>query len=639
VKTGGISIVRIGEFAWSRLEPTPGQYHFDWLERAIDTLQAAGLSVVLGTPTATPPRWLIEQHPEMLALDEHGRPRGFGSRRHYCFSSTAYLQECVRICTALGERFGHHPAVVAWQTDNEFGCHSTTHSYSSNALLAFRTWCAKRYSDIDALNTAWGNVFWSMEYPDFDSIGLPVGAVTETNPSQRLAFWRFSSDQVVRFNRVQVDILRQLSPERDIVHNFMGNFMEFDHFAVAKDLDVATWDNYPLGFLTRDGTSEADQINFLRTGHPDSSAFHHDLYRSCGQGRMWLMEQQPGPVNWAPYNPAPLPGMVRLWGWEAFAHGAEVVSYFRWRQASFAQEQMHAGLCLPNGEDDIGAQEVGQLGNELKLLEKLDTQTRQAPIALILDYTGDQMQRIQQPGGRIHDPLQFTQRVYSACRQLGVDVDVVSPDSVTDGYRLILASTSTESNRALVERLSASDAQIVLFPRTGSKTSENTIPDNLPPGDFQELIALQVTRMESVPAFEKMTATTHNHSHTYTAIDWRESVTTSLQPHAAFSDGWGFHFQQGRVHYVNACLDQPSLMQFMQARCNDCGIVAIDIGDGVRTRLCGEVRFVFNYGPGNTHLDTSVWQSFGLSDTNPLLLGKRQLAPAELCAWVIKSED
>ncbi|GIR86278.1 MAG: hypothetical protein CM15mP85_29020 [Rhodobacterales bacterium] len=200
--------------------------------------------------------------------------------------------------------------------------------------------------DINALNEAWGNVFWSMEYENFDQIDLPNLTVTQPNPSHVLDFRRFSSDQVISFNRLQTDIIKSYS-DAPIAHNFMGKTTEFDHFKVGEDLDIASWDSYPLGFLEDRviASSEFKQA-FARQGDPDFQAFHHDLYRSVGKGRWWVMEQQPGPVNWAPYNPSPLPGMVRLWSWEAFAHGAEAVCYFRWRQAPFAQEQMHAGLCV-----------------------------------------------------------------------------------------------------------------------------------------------------------------------------------------------------------------------------------------------------------------------------------------------------
>jgi beta-galactosidase len=327
----GLSYVRIGEFAWSRLEPRPGVYDLEWLRRAIDVLHAADLRVVLGTPTATPPKWLVDAMPDMVALDAEGRPRKFGSRRHYCFSHEGYARECERIVERLARELGAHPGVAAWQTDNEYGCHDTVESYSSAALHAFRRWCAARYGSIEALDRAWGNVFWSMELQDFEAIELPNLTVTEANPSHRLDFRRFSSDQVVVFDRRQADIIRRHSPGRPILHNFMGSFTGFDHFALSAHLDAAAWDSYPLGYLERSRRSEEFKSRYMRVGDPDYQAFHHDLYRACGRGRWQVMEQQPGAVNWAPWNPAPADGAVRLWTFEAFAAGAEVVGFFRWR--------------------------------------------------------------------------------------------------------------------------------------------------------------------------------------------------------------------------------------------------------------------------------------------------------------------
>ena len=187
----GLSWVRIGEFAWSRMEPKPGHFEWDWLDRAIETLGAAGLKVILGTPTATPPLWMLNKHPDMLAHDEAGTIRKFGSRRHYCFSHDGYRQEARRITRLMAERYGKNPYIAAWQTDNEYDCHDTAISYSPHAYSAFQDWCAQRYQSPDALNSAWGNVFWSMDYDSFDQLGLPNQTVTEPNPSHVLAFRRF----------------------------------------------------------------------------------------------------------------------------------------------------------------------------------------------------------------------------------------------------------------------------------------------------------------------------------------------------------------------------------------------------------------------------------------------------------------
>jgi beta-galactosidase GanA len=182
----GIRYVRIGEFAWSRLEPSRGQFTWDWLDRAMDVLSDAGLKVVLGTPTATPPKWLMDEHPDIAPFDIDGKPRGFGSRRHYSFSSEVYWKESARIVEAVAQRYGQHPGLAGWQTDNEYGCHMTILSWGPEDLRAFKRWLRQRYQSTDQLNEAWGNVFWSMELADFEQISLPNLTVTESNPAAKL---------------------------------------------------------------------------------------------------------------------------------------------------------------------------------------------------------------------------------------------------------------------------------------------------------------------------------------------------------------------------------------------------------------------------------------------------------------------
>ena len=638
MKRIGISHVRIGEFAWSRLEAN-GQYHMQWLTDAIDVLHAHELKVVLGTPTATPPRWMVDKYPDMLALDEQLQVRDFGSRRHYCFSHEGYLEECKRIVTVLAENYGQHPAVVAWQTDNEYGCHSTSISYSSHALDAFRGWCSETYKTIDALNTAWGNVFWSMEYDSFTQIGLPVGTVTESNPSHQLAYWRFSSRQIQQFNKAQVDIIRTHSPGRDVLHNFMGNFVEFDHHLVSRDLDVATWDNYPLGFLTRDSQNESDKARYLRTGHPDGSAFHHDLYRGCCNGRWWVMEQQPGPVNWAPYNPSPLPGMVRLWGWEAFAHGAEVMSYFRWRQAPFAQEQTHTGLLLSNGEEDVAAGEVAQLNRELEQLAIDGPPIVSSDVAIVFSYSGIAIQDIQSPGGAAFSALTFCQTLHSACRQLGLNVDIVAPDAALDQYRLILVCNHTEDDEQFTQKLLRCQEQtlkpvIALFPGSGSRSHDYAIPAALPPGTLQSLIDVKVVRSESLPPEHLLVAKASDGS-VCQCKHWREQITSTLTPHKHFADGWGFHYTYNAVHYINALPERANLIDLLGQLATDAQLTIFNLGPDVRIQQMGNYRVVFNYGSESVSLDKHLGDAFGFSPSTHLLVGERTLNTADVAVWVV----
>jgi beta-galactosidase len=617
----GLSLVRIGEFSWSRLEPEPEQFDWGWLDRAIETLAGAGLHVVLGTPTATPPKWLVDRHPEMLAVDAEGRPRRFGSRRHYSFSSEAYLSECRRIVTAMAERYGDHPAVVAWQIDNEYGCHDTTISYSNDAATAFRRWLATRYGDIGRLNTAWGTVFWSQEYRSFDEVDPPHLTVTEAHPEHRLDYARFSSDAVASFNREQANLLRPRSPGRDLLHNFMGFYTEFDHFAVTRDLDAATWDSYPLGFTEQFWFSDVEKARYRRQGHPDIAAFHHDLYRGCGRGRMWVMEQQPGPVNWAAYNPAPLPGMVRAWTWEAFAHGAEVVSYFRWRQAPFGQEQMHAGLQRPDRSDDVAMAEVRRTAGEMAMVGDL-APCAPSPVALVFDYEADWRFGIQ-PQGRGFSWLRLAFEMYSALRRAGLDVDFVPPDADLSGYKLVVAPSWPRLEVEAVERLAGSGAVVLLGPRSGSRTAEGHIPPDLPPGPLQRLLPIRVTRVETLPRSAPIAVRAG--AAVLTAHLWREDLQTDLPPLAVFENGGTAWVAKDRVQYLATWADAEFLDVVVAGLAEQARLPTATMPEGVRTRRRDGVRFAVNYAPEPRPAPAPPGAVF--------VLGGAEMEPAGISAW------
>ncbi len=582
----GLAWVRIGEFAWSRIEPEEGRFDWGWLDRAVEVLGAAGLRIVMGTPTATPPRWVLTKHPDMLAVDAEGRPRGFGSRRHYCFSHPGYLAECRRIVTLLVERYGRNPHIGAWQTDNEYGCHDTTISYSDAARSAFRDWLAQTYQSPDALNRAWGNVFWSMEYASFDEIGLPNLTVTEPNPAHAMAFRRFSSEQVVRFNRAQAEILRRHT-DADLLHNYMGRVLEFDHFAVGVDLDIASWDSYPMGFLLDRVEGEAAHRQaYLRQGDPDFQAFHHDLYRAVGRGRWWVMEQQPGPVNWAPWNPAPLPGMVRLWTWEAFAHGAETVAYFRWRQAPFAQEQHHAGLLRPDSADAPAIAEARQVAAELA--EMPETAPVRAPIALVFDYASAWAWEVQ-PQGQDFSYFGLVFSAYRALRRAGLSVDILPPETADlTGYRAVLVPGVATLSAALLSALSDYEGPAILGPRTNAKTAEMTIPIPLPPN----LPDLDVTAayVESLPPTETRAVVGGG-----SAAHWFEAVETKAPVHLATEDGLPI-LMGDLVRYLAAWPDDALWDRIVTGLCEMAGIEPEPVSDGLRLRDTATHRFAFNYG-------------------------------------------
>jgi len=584
----GITWVRIGEFAWSRLEPQPGQFDFGWLDRAIAALAEAGLKIVLGTPSATPPRWMLARFPDMLAHDATGRARGFGSRRHYCHSHAGYRDAAADMCRVLGRRYGRDPRIHAWQIDNEYGCHDTVISYSDAARDAFRDWLAQRYQSIDTLNTAWGNVFWSMEYVQFDDIGLPNLTVTEPNPAHVLAFRRFASDQTVAWNAAQVRALRPLT-DAPMIHNYMGRVLEFDHFKLAADLDITSWDSYPIGFLSdRLEADAAHKALYLQQGDPDMQAFHHDLYRAMNNGRWWVMEQQPGPVNWAPYNPAPLPGMVRLWSWEAFAHGAEVVSYFRWRQAPFAQEQMHAGLLRPDDAPAEGLAETRQVAEELAAMPTLEN--AQAPVALIFDYASDWAWKTL-PQGADFDYFRLVFDAYRALRRKGVSVDIL-PGTVQDlaGYKLVLVPGLATMPDNLRGALADSTAPCLIGPRCNLVTDELSV--SIPLGPNLPGLDTRVVRVESLPPGVARPLAGGG-----AVVHWAETLEGTAEVTLAGTDGTAVMVRASHLHYLGGWPDADLWDRILVTLRMQAGLDLVTLPEGLRLRDTGSHRFAFNYAP------------------------------------------
>ncbi|GGM22258.1 beta-galactosidase [Deinococcus aerophilus] len=615
-KALGLRFVRLAEFAWSRLEPRRGEYDWAWLDQAIATSTAAGLKVVLCTPTAAPPAWLIAQHPEILPTGRDGHVKTFGSRRHADFSSSVFREHSRRITRAMAERYGQMEAVVGWQTDNEFGWGDTAQSYSPAALAAFRGWLERRYGTLDALNEAWGNVFWSMEYTDWEQLPLPNRAVAEVNPAHTLDFLRFSSDQVAEFQEEQVAILRELSPGRFVTHNYMGFFGAFDHYRVSGCLDFASWDSYPTGTLQAIHewklTGPELAHDFARTGHPDVTAFNHDLYRGMvrrtvtqEQGRspgFWVMEQQCGQVNWAPSNPLPAAGAVELWTAQAWAHGADAVSYFRWRAATMGQEVLHSGLLRHNETPDRGFAEVAALDPGQYPLGEVS-----ARVALLHDYESLWLYNMQPHTEGLNYWAQ-TFAYYRALRSLGVDVDIIHADADLSGYAVVVAPALTliTPERARHLETAAQHAKVVFGPRTAFRTASGRTPETGQFGELGELIGASLLNYDSL--YAGMTQTVMgNGGAAHPAQHWAESYhTTGAQTlyryHVGPLGGESAMIRNGNVTVIGAH-STDLIAEVLQATLNETQLGPTRLPEGVRVSRRGGVTLLQNW---NAH--EVMWQ-------------------------------
>lgn len=518
---------RVNEFDWAIFEPQEGQYDWSLLDATFDLMHRHGLKIILGTPEETPPLWAVQKY-DILGKDNMLNTRRFGSRHHFSFSSPDMRRLTHKVVTQLAKRYGRHPALAAWQSSNEWGCHDTVRTFDDNAQRAFQEWLREKYNnDIELLNKKQGRVFWSSRFNKFEDILVPTLETTESNPAHRLDWFTFSSDQVISFAKIGADAIRAHS-DAPITTNFMDGFLQFDHHKYAKAglLDFSTHDVYPLGNLeSSEWISDENKVKYMRTGHVDFQTLHHSLQRGLGKGKFGVMELQPGgPVNWAQTNPSPHAGMLRLWLHEIFANGGSLANIFRWREVPFAEEQMHAGMFRRDNEPDTAYYEQQEaVADVQKLVEAgllegttdsapkwaSDSQLKQADVALILDYNAAFLLEAQPQGGvwstsTFEDFTFIYQQLvvewFSALRRLGIDVDVVGPYDKLDGYKLVVAPSLPQLNADLEGNIAAYNGSLVVGPRSGSKVPTLSIPKGLPPyaGALRDRLPIKITRVESL---------------------------------------------------------------------------------------------------------------------------------------------
>jgi beta-galactosidase len=548
MEAANIRVVRIAEYAWSRMEPAENRCDFDWLERAVALAAKHGIFVVLGTPTNAPPAWLTQKYPDVLRVTKQGRRVTHGEREHYSYASARYLEFGRRIAEAMAQRFGHNSNVIGWQIDNQYGIDRI--SYDEDTHRQFQKWLKDRYGSLESLNQHWATNYWSQTYDNWEEIPFPIG---RPNPSLTLEWQRFCSDVNRSYTRNQLLAIRaHADPRQFFTHNF-DDGDDFDFNVTTADLTFVSYDNY------------------VGTGHLDAAqnGMLLDIERGLKQKNFWIMETQPGAIaNWAPVSNQLDRGEVRDLAWEYIGHGADAVNYWQWRSAPSGQEQYHGTLIGQDGRPVPVYQEIAQVGQEFTQVGDLFRETSPlSQTALLYDYESNwaiQGQKQHQD----FDTSLHTLSYYRPLEALTHEIDIVNPSVPLGRYLLVVAPHLNVLPDSVANHLLdyvRAGGHLVLGPRSGMKDAYNAfLPSRQPGTVLTEALGGDVVQFY---ALEKPVPVSGLKSDGEAKI-WGEMLETATPDTEVLlrygkSNGWldgkpaviSRRVGKGRITYVGAWLD------------------------------------------------------------------------------------
>lgn len=587
MKETGVSIIRMAEFSWSRLEPEEGKYDFKWLEEAIEIFFRYGISIVLGTPTAAPTNWLVEKYPDVLPSDGNKHLIGPGVRCHRCYNSPSLRKYSDLITEEMTKHFSKNKAVIGWQTENEFGlieCHC------ENCNLKFREWLREKYVTLEGINKAWGNVVWSGEYSSWSQISTPMGELHMKNPSYLLDYNRFCTASTVEFQKTQIKIIRKNCPNHFITHNIWGYPVDLDYYKLFEELDFASHDNYP----------HVGQSN-------QHEALSHDLVRGVMNKNFWVMEELSGPPGgWDPMARSPYPGLIRAYSWQAISRGADTVVHFRWRSATIGAEQFWHGLIDHSNVPGRRFREFAQLCNEIKNIGGLlDGTSLKNEVAILHSHEQYTAMKIQKQAEGL-DYFQNLKIIHKAFLKLGVGTDVINWRSDLEKYKVVVAPHLFLLDEAIANKIAdfaKNGGTVIITDRTGVKNLSNICWMKPLPGPLSECAGVEVLEYDPIGSCKHVVRL--KDSKEYKCFQWCDilRVTTAseigwygndfFEGQAAITVNY---YGQGKVYYIGTQLQLDFYKNFFADICKNDGIELFEnLPEGVElsVRREGKTSFLF----------------------------------------------
>lgn len=598
LKEAHIDIVTLNVFSWATLQPSEDVYDFTKLDKIMELVRENGLKVCLATSTGAHPAWMAKRHPDILRTEFNGLKRKFGGRHNSCPNSPTYRKYSVRLAAKIAERYKDYDNIVAWHISNEYG----GECYCENCEKAFRVWLQKKYGTIENVNKAWNTAFWGHTFYDWDEIVLP-NLASEHFEYERsmfqgitLDYKRFNSESMLDCYRLEYEAVKAVTPQIPVTTNLMGFYPMLDYKMWGKYMDVISWDNYPAY------DANAAEI-----------AMSHDLMRGVGGGKPFLlMEQSPGVCNWHPYCSLKRPGEMRLWSYQAVAHGADSNMFFQMRRSIGACEKFHSAIIDHVGNDQTRVyREAAYLGKELeKLGDATLGATTDAPVALYFDW--DNWWALTCSAGPTIE-LDYKKEVlsyYQALYKLNVPVDMVGPEDDLDGYKLLIAPVLYMTKPGYDEKIRTFVKQGGRFITTffsGIVDEHDLVITGGYPGKLRDILGIWAEEIDALPPGKE-----NNFIYEGTSFPARmlcdlvhlegaKKIGSYQQDFYAHMPAVSVNeFGEGKAYYVATHSSEEFYQMFLQDICEDCKIKPLlESVEGVevteRSNENGRFLFLLNH--------------------------------------------
>lgn len=600
----GCNVIRIAEFAWHLMEKKEGQYDFSFFDNVIEKAKEKGLKVIMGTPTATIPAWLAKKEPSILSEFENGQKRTFGGRHVYCFNSPAMYKYSERIIRRLVEHYKHEDAIVAWQIDNELGHEGSDVCYCNQCQSAFQDYLNEEFhGDIDLLNETYGTAFWSQEYNDFREIPTPTATITTHNPALRLDWERFRSKSIVDFANFQTDIIKEIIPNAVVIHDFPGGGLtkHTDYSKIAKKLDIAAYNNYPVWGGQKEPIA------------PHEIAFGLDYIRGLKSKNFWITEAIMGAQGHDVTGYSPRPNQAKMWSYQGFAHGCDSMMYFRYRGATKGAEQFCYGVLDADNIKRRKFYEVQSCFNEVIKYKEALEQPIAGEVAIVYDYDSLAAFRIQKQSFLL-DPPSEMQKLYKTFYDVNVPVDVIPSDADISKYKIVILPQMIIEKPDFTKKIQefvTKGGTVVMTYRTAVKDIHNNLMfGSIIPVNFNEFAGVSLVETESLQDGQEFPIVGKG---IYKDTNGRGGIFRDMLEvsDAEVLYSYGDKFYEGfaavtrkaqgtgMIYYIGCGLDEETTKIIMRRIMNDNHIVIEESAEGVEICYRGtnnnKVRMVMNH--------------------------------------------